>query len=154
MVMADIPILRRRGAGVPSLTDLSTWQLGYDMTNDDLYMNNGSSIIYIGGLSLASTYVPYTGASANVDLGTYTLTAEQLTSTDDITMQGHLLSLGNGSANDVSIVFSGATASLTATWDESIGQLIFNNQVKISDTTVDTYGRLLIAQKFNYDLSA
>jgi len=29
-------------------------------------------------------YVPYTGATGNVDLGTHTLTAEQLTSTDDI----------------------------------------------------------------------
>lgn len=48
--MADVPMLIRRGAGVPVLADQETYELDYDTTNDMLYIDNGASIVLIGGL--------------------------------------------------------------------------------------------------------
>ena len=49
-----------------------------------------------------------------------TLTAEQLTSTDDITMQGHLFTLGNtGSANNIVMSFLSSGNIATITYDQT-----------------------------------
>ena len=75
---------------------------------------------------IASDFVPYVGAIKDTDLGTFdltttgTITGEQITSTDDITMQGHLLTMGDVSAaTDTVLSFLGSTNSATITYDES-----------------------------------
>jgi hypothetical protein len=60
----------------------------------------------------------------NMVHGTFsgTVQAEQLTSTDDITMNGHLLTLGDGSANDITIRFDGSTYDSDLKFDENLGK--------------------------------
>ncbi|MCK5611419.1 hypothetical protein KAR91_56635 [Candidatus Pacearchaeota archaeon] len=76
-------------------------------------------------------FVPYTGALKDVDLGAFsltttgTITGEQIISTDDITMQGHLLTLGDGTATDIVISFSALTNDGTLTYDESADEFDF-----------------------------
>ena len=56
-----------------------------------------------------------------------TVQAEQLTSTDDITMQGHLLTLGDNSVTDIIISFDANTNDGTITFDESDGEYDFGS---------------------------
>jgi hypothetical protein len=79
-------------------------------------------------------------AANNVTLTAGTLTAEQITSTDDMTMLGHLLTLGDGSANDIVIKFDGSAFDTTLTFDESVGSMIF-----------DSHGRT--ALQFDHDVT-
>lgn len=72
-----------------------------------------------------------------------TITAEQLTSTDDITMQGHLLTLGDDSANDIVISFKGSANDGTITFDEDVGKFVFSHQIRVESRwglSVDTTG--------------
>ncbi|MCK5016246.1 MAG: hypothetical protein KAS32_04165, partial [Candidatus Peribacteraceae bacterium] len=82
-----------------------------------------------------------TGTDTDISAGTGdytssgTVEAEQLTSTDDITMQGHLLTMGDaGAATDTVLSFLGSTNSGTLTWDE--GSNLFN--LGASGLIVDT----------------
>lgn len=59
---------------------------------------------------------------------TGTITAEQLTSTDDITMLGHLLTLGDGSANDIIISLDGSAYDSSITFDESEDEILIDTQ--------------------------
>lgn len=88
--MADVPILIRRGAGVPALANLSTYELGFDTVNDDLYIDNGSAIIYIGGLTLASTYLLLDGSNAdqNISIGSHDFATTGLVTTGQIIDNG------------------------------------------------------------------
>lgn len=105
---------------------------------------------------IGSDFVPYIGAIKDTDLGSFSLTttgvitAEQLTSTDDITMQGHLLTLGDVSAAvDTVINFLGSTNSASITFDESDDEFDFGG----SDirTTGDVYtGRVLVYNEHSY----
>ncbi len=54
-----------------------------------------------------------------------TITAEQLTSTDDITMLGHTLSLGDGTAADTFITFLGLANNATIRFFENIDEFGF-----------------------------
>ncbi len=62
----------------------------------------------------------------------------KITATDDITMQGHLLTLGDGTANDIVISFEGQTNDATLTFDESDGILIFSRPFKASQLNTST----------------
>ena len=80
-----------------------------------------------------------TGSDVDIEAGTGdynstgTLTAEQLTSTDDITMQGHLLTLGDVSqAVDTVISILGSTNSMTATYDETFDNLILSSNFRVN----------------------
>ena len=85
--------------------------------------------------SIGSVFVPYTGAWKDVDLGSFnlttlgTITGEQITSTDDITMQGHLLTLGDGTATDIVISFSALANDGTLTYDESDNEFDFGSSL-------------------------
>lgn len=105
---------------------------------------------------IGSDFVPYIGAIKDTDLGSFSLTttgvitAEQLTSTDDITMQGHLLTLGDVSAaTDTVLSFLGSTNSASITFDESNDEFDFGDaDIR---TTGDIYGgRLLVYNEYSY----
>ena len=52
-------------------------------SGDTNYYNNSySNITIINGSSYNSSYVPYTGATTDVDLGTYDITADRVASSD------------------------------------------------------------------------
>ena len=108
----------------------------------------------MGGIG--QSFVPYTGAIKDVDLGTFALTTtgaitgEQITSTDDITMQGHLLTLGDGTATDIVISFSASANDGTITYDESDNEFDFGSSlmtttgaVAAGDLTVINYSENL-----------
>lgn len=65
-----------------------------------------------------------------------TITAEQITSTDDITMQGHLFTLGDGSATDIVMSFSASANDGTITYDESADMFNF------ASSSIQTSGKL------------
>lgn len=56
-----------------------------------------------------------------------TVQAEQINSTDDITMQGHLLTLGDDSATDVVIDFKGSANDGSIIYDESADEFDFGS---------------------------
>jgi len=73
---------------------------------------------------------------------TGTVTAEQLTSTDDITMQGHLLALGDGAtATDVVIQFNSSVATGIITYLHATNTFDFNtaNFTDIGTVTATTF---------------
>ncbi|MFM1914176.1 MAG: hypothetical protein RIR51_2029 [Bacteroidota bacterium] len=74
----------------------------YDITTNQFMYYNGSSWVSSssGG---GGTGVPYTGATANVDLGTNSIKADSLTSTKDIIVNG--LRIGRGSGNGINQAF-------------------------------------------------
>lgn len=103
-------------------------KLSYDGSNNatwsvdnsgDLTITASGGEVSFGGLNLATTG---------------TLQAEQLTSTDDITMQGHLLTLGNNTATDIVITFDGSANDGTITFDES------DNEFDFDDSAITTTG--------------
>jgi len=69
------------------------------------------------------------GSITDAIAGTFsgTVQAEQLTSTDDITMQGHLFTLGNNSATDIVLSFDGSANDATITFDESADEFEFGD---------------------------
>jgi len=91
---------------------------------------------------------------------TGTITAEQLTSTDDITMQGHLLTLGNGSAADVVVDFSGNTSSGQFSWDESedyfsyADMVLFNAHVGIGNAAIPDANNVLKIAENGTDITS
>jgi len=95
-----------------SLNSLSqlTDDLGNRGYTDNLNFTNGAGYYNSTTLDLSS-YVPYTGATTNVDLGiqnlttTGTVTAEQITSTDDITMAG-ILTNTLGSSDAIGLILN------------------------------------------------
>ncbi len=68
-----------------------------------------------------------------------TLTAEQLTSTDDITMQGHLLTLGDGIADDVVIDFKASTYDGKITFEGDVARFTFG----IGNVTLSAGGQFI-----------
>ncbi len=79
----------------------------------------------------------YTLDTASITLTAGTLTAEQITSTDDITMQGHLFTMGDaGAATDSVMSFLGSTNSTTIVFDES------ENRFDFQDTAISTTGNV------------
>lgn len=67
---------------------------------------------------------------------TGTITAEQLTSTDDITMLGHLFTLGDGSATDIMLSFDGSAFDGTLTYVENADRFGFSSTVVSSSSSV------------------
>lgn len=81
-------------------------------------------------LRLDGTNIPTSNYSWITDLTTTkTITAEQFTSTDDIIMQGHLLTLGNETATDIVISFKALTYDATITFDESDNEFDFGSSL-------------------------
>jgi hypothetical protein len=67
---------------------------------------------------------------------TGTVQAEQLTSTDDITMQGHLLTLGDNSAANIVISFDGSANNGSITFVEASNQFDFgSSEIKTTNIT-------------------
>lgn len=85
-----------------------------------------------------------------------TIQAEQLTSTDDITMQGHLFTLGNNSAADVVLSFDCSNNDATITFDESEDEFLLGDAdltttgtmscTRIEGTTDGVFGGTLYFQ--------
>lgn len=76
------------------------------------------------------------GSLSSAVSGTFSATvqAEQLTSTDDITMQGHLFTLGDGSDNDIKCLFSANTKSGDFYWKEDEDYFEFSDDIFIPST--------------------
>lgn len=100
-------ILNAAAAGSQSVPDLRIYT-GANTTQ--LVLNTDNSIDMSGSLDVVGT-----------------VQAEQLTSTDDITMQGHLFTLGDGSANDIVLSFDGSANDATIIFDESADQFLFGD---------------------------
>ena len=133
--------------------DISNWDTAYGW-------GNHASAGYLK--NIVEDLSPQLGANLDGQL-TYNLTnmvggtfsgvvqAEQLTSTDDITMQGHLLTLGNDTANDVVISFKGDANDATITFDESDDEFDYGD-AKITTTGVITGGDNSIFGPADYTL--
>lgn len=114
---------------------ISAWQQAnlfkMDAGNKEVYIGDGGSSNYseftaTGNLTLYGSAVLDVTTDANFGgditvsniTASATVQAEQLTSTDDITMQGHLFTLGNNTAADVVLSFD-CSNDATITYDES-----------------------------------
>ena len=110
---------------VPSLSDKL---IGTDSTNDNITKNfTIGSILNLMG---ASSYVPYTGATADVDLGAYKLIAESLKVT------------GSGNSGFLGLEHQSSTpvpaSNQTALFADTNGDLSWQNDILFS-TTFRTY---------------
>jgi len=89
-----------------------------DGTTDPVAESGDTARISLG---LGTTDSPiFAGVTA-----TGTIQAEQLTSTDDMTVQGHAASFGNNTANDIVLTFNGSAYDGHITFDESGGVFDF-----------------------------
>ena len=110
-------------AGTSGVISQDNSNLFWDDSNNRLGINNNSPSVALDvtGAITASTII----------------TGEQITSTDDITMQGHLLTMGDsGAATDTVLSFLGSTNSATITYDESSDEFDFG------DADISTTGAL------------
>lgn len=131
-----------------SFYDGSTYSVvylsGYDLIIENLV--NGSDIklwTVNGEVSVAGDLTVTTG----------TVQAEQLTSTDDITMQGHLLTLGDNSATDIVLSFDGSANDATVTYDESADLFISTADIstpRLVLADLDTYIELRQADSMTF----
>jgi len=80
-----------------------------NIADDTLTLTPGSIIDSTGTIDFGDENLTTTGI----------VTAEQLTSTDDLTMQGHLFTLGDDTATDIVLSFKGSDNDATITFDES-----------------------------------
>ena len=70
-------------------------------------------------------------------IATGMIQAEQITSTDNITMQGHLLTLGDSSANDIILRFLGSSNSADFVYDESADRFQMDtSQLRVSGNII------------------
>ena len=88
-----------------------------------------------GTRALAGAWDMGSQALTNVNIDSGVITVEDLISTDDITMQGHLLTMGDVSAAvDTVLSFLGSTNSASITFDESA------NEFEFGDADITTIG--------------
>ncbi len=128
-----------------------------DQAGDTLTLASGNNILGIVGTSATDTITfaidqsNITGTGAlnsgsitsgfgSIDVGANSITAEQLTSTDDITMQGHLLTLGDGSATDILMQFVSDGGTGTFTWEDAAQEWVFDKGMTIEGSLVVTAG--------------
>jgi trimeric autotransporter adhesin len=100
-------------------TDTDTW---WNITGSN-YLINSSNILEINETTLNATFVPYTGATTDVDLDIYDLTANNLYADNHITAVGTL---------------TGSSLLISTTGEPSI---IFKNTAQTVDTGVDLIGQ-------------
>lgn len=95
----------------PSSPKLSDYVIGTD-TSDSLNTKN-FTISSILGLMDLSAYVPYTGATGNVDLGGYNLTATRLIATSQVSLSTGAVFYTSGSAGTAGqvLISQGPTTS-------------------------------------------
>jgi len=86
-----------------------------DTSGNTMTFSSGSIIDDSGAISFGDENLSTTG----------TIQAEQLTSTDDITMQGHQLTLGDGTDTDIELYFDGSTSDGIMQWKPDVGQFLF-----------------------------
>ncbi len=112
------------------------------LTIGNMVLGDGT-IVDAGGIAFSSTDLSGIGT---IDSGSITSTgtvqAEQLTSTDDITMQGHTLTLGDGSATNIVTSYS---ADVPATMTYNRGNESFDFDKRITATTVAGRGGQFVA---------
>ncbi len=92
---------------------------------------DGTGKVTIEGVEFLGENVTSTGTIQGANLtATQTVQGEQLTSLDDITMQGHLLTMGDvGAATDTVLNFLGSTNTASITFDESADEFLFEARV-------------------------
>jgi len=86
-----------------------------------------------------SSFVPYTGASSDLDMGSYSVSAEQLTSTDDINMSGVLTNTLSASDN-VGLRIDGVTNPYTGTSNLQLMDIDVKVETAASSMPVNAYG--------------
>lgn len=125
--------------GTPAdVSNKASLEIGFNQANNQFRIqtdNAGTGTEYpISIFTNGNTDQMVLGIDNNVTF-TGTVQAEQLTSTDDITMQGHLLTMGDiGAATDTVMGFLGSTNSATIIYDQSAD--LFN----FGDAGINTTG--------------
>ena len=94
-----------------------------------------------GTISFDDDHLTTTG---NITASGSTVTAEQVTSTHDITMQGWTLNLGTASANDIIINFFGTANSSAITFDISHNSFVLSNSANFKTLGVGEFSRAII----------
>lgn len=149
------------GNDITALAFIVPGGLGTDFLKADGSLDN---TVYLPTSTAASTYVPYTGAIGNVDLGIYKLTSKSLEiTTDDATMAGiqcpltDFFLIGNNgwTASGLLIDFSSSSYYLGDYNTAFNGTYIYiddaNQEIELSQAlkvngTVGTSGDILISQ--------
>jgi len=157
--LVDLRLGKQGFGATPDLSEFVTYteatanvNLGnYNLSAGNL---NSSSATIHGDLNVTGTsYLGDLTFNGNVDFTDANISAHNLTLSgdayikddlivgDDITMQGHLLTLGDDTANDIVIDFKGNSFDGSITWDESANTFDFNNAL-ITTTQKVTAGYL------------
>lgn len=122
--------------GATANVDLGAFDLdATDITGDNSVSVGGTLLLTSGSITDSGGTIDFgdetLSTSGSVTAGSVTATTtiqgEQVTSTDDITMLGHLLTLGNNSATDIVISFDGSANDGTLTYDESANEFSFSS---------------------------
>ncbi len=141
--------------GTISFSDENLTTTGTIQANDIQDESTDGSLWAIdssGGMSLATAQMTVSSADGSIWSNTNitangTVQAEQLTSTDDLTVQGHAVTFGNNTANDIILTFDGSSNDGTITFDESVGEFDFGDaalqttgDIRTSDVQLDHLG--------------
>ncbi len=88
----------RRGPGVPTTSALSTYEPGFSTDNDNLYINNGSSIVRIGNKTFNGSAAPDSSLGQDGDFYTQTTTSGTVTTSTNFLQRvdGEWISVGGG----------------------------------------------------------
>lgn len=130
-------------ANADTILSLSTQQLGLDtQAANTVFAGRATvgaaqvptfrSLVALDIPDLSATYVPYTGATANVNLGTYTLTTP--------TLIGGIVTGGNLTFNSTSNATKG-NVLIGSTWsfDETNGRMAINSATPPTDVAIRVY---------------
>ena len=87
----------RRGPGVPTTSALSTYEPGFSTDNDNLYINNGSSIVRIGNKTFNGSAAPDSSLGQDGDFYTQTTTSGSVLSSSNFLQKvdGEWISVGS-----------------------------------------------------------
>lgn len=138
-------------SGTPLIVNSAAINLPLETVNSLLYVDSGSNVksAHLGvGLSFSggtlsntldlSGYVPYTGATTNLDMGIYGLSASSLNIQGTSTLNGAINTAMSGSSNR--LVESSSTGALTATRELIDGFLVAGTAATLLTTTASWTG--------------
>jgi hypothetical protein len=144
----------------PSSPSLSDMLIGTDV--NDMNMTKNFSILDILSVSGSTAYVPYIGATNNVDLGSYTLTTDILyattnVDTNTITFSGSSFVIADTGFTNIGLNIDlasnkyylgdtiGSLNSTTIVVDDSNSRIQFNGSI-YTNGSVGTSGQILTSQ--------
>lgn len=138
-------------SGTPLIVNSAAINLPLETVNSLLYVDSGNNVksahlgvgLSFSGLTLSNTldlsgYVPYTGATTNLDMGIYGLSASSLNIQGSSTLNGAINTAMSGSSNR--LVESSSTGALTATRELIDGFLVAGTAATLLTTTASWTG--------------